>query len=124
MKHGVEIGGIQQEQKVSRPKNANSFDYCRPKKKPTIRIMFWGSIANGYKGPYHIWMKETSEEKRYFNNMVTLERQANRDWVDTRRRNASIEGTEEFYTLQDIHQRIIHGPRTAAGKQHPRPCET
>lgn len=117
----VEIGGVRREQKVSRPRRANPYDYCRPKKRTAIRVMFWGSIAYGYKGPYHIWTKETKEEKDYFDTMVAKERQVNREIVDSCRNNALIPGTEENRILQEIHNEVVNGPRTATGRQRPRP---
>jgi len=83
--------------------------------------MFWGAIADGYKSDGYIWEKETEEERKKTDQIVAEEKAADRRIVDEKRLRALIPGTEEYQHLQEIHNRIINGPRTAAGRQYPRP---
>lgn len=117
----VEIGGVRRQRHVSRPRGLNPYEYSRPKKRTTLRIMFWGSMAYGYKGPSYIWAKETKEEKVHNDQVVSDLVQAEEERINRHRQRALIPGTEERQLLREIHHKVINGPRTATGRQPPRP---
>lgn len=83
--------------------------------------MFWGSIAYGYKGPYHIWAKETKEEKVENDRIIQKLKESDEQEVEFHRHQALIPGTEERRILMEIHRKVVNGPRTATGRQPPRP---
>ena len=49
---------------VSREKGDKWYTDCiGQKKKKGLTVICWGMIGYGWKGPFHIWMTETEEEK-------------------------------------------------------------
>ena len=78
-------------------------------------------MADGYKSTGYVWEKESEEEKKKNDRVVEEERLCDRVMVDEKRRRALIAGTAEYQELQEIHNKIVNGPRTAAGRQYPPP---
>ena len=58
------VNGKQRRRKVSRPKGSNPYGYAREKTKSEPRMVFWGAIAFGFKGPPWIWDKASATEKQ------------------------------------------------------------
>lgn len=46
----LEIGDVHCQKRVSQPKGANAYNYACPKRRTTLCIIFWRSMAEGYKG--------------------------------------------------------------------------
>lgn len=112
---------MRRQRKVSRPKGANPYDYSCPKHRVTLRIMCWGAVAGGIKGPSYIWANETNEEKKYSDNLVAELIRKDEEEVTRLRELALIAGIDEFRKLKNIHCQRLNGPRTATGRQPPRP---
>lgn len=54
----VEFNSTRRQRNVSRVKGVDPNEWAihdKDGEKPTIRVMFWGAICLGYKGPCHIW---------------------------------------------------------------------
>lgn len=66
-------------------------------------------------------MKETKEEKIQNNRIVRDLKEADEKKVEYYRHRALVPRTEERRILMGIHQNIVNGPRTATGRQPPRP---
>lgn len=105
----IEMNVPRKKRKITRPIGSNPYDYAEHNMKntsPSLRIMVWGCIAYGHKGPLFIWNKESSEEKQFYRQMVAAENQVKRERQTERQRRALQEGTKEYDILTEINTNI------------------
>jgi len=57
----------------------------------TIQVMFWGAIVIGHHIPYHIWEKDTEEDKKHFDVIVDEENVIRLQEVQYNQKQTSIE---------------------------------
>ena len=71
----VEFNSARRQTHVSRIRGADPFRWTIHNKNSdaTIRVMFWGAIVIGHRGPYHIWEKDMEEDKKHFAAVVAEE---------------------------------------------------
>lgn len=103
-----EINVPRKKAKITRPKGANPYNYAQHEypKPAGWRLMVWGCIAYGYRGPLFIWEKETPDEKAYYDKMVKIENQAKKERQLERQKQARKEGTEEHKILNEINANV------------------
>ncbi|RPB01075.1 hypothetical protein L873DRAFT_1788675 [Choiromyces venosus 120613-1] len=70
--------------------------------------MFWEAIVIGHHSPYHLWEKDTEEDKLHFRAIVNEENAIHLQEVQYNQMQASIEGMPITYLVEDnapAHQR-------------------
>ncbi|KAG0132859.1 hypothetical protein HOY82DRAFT_605521 [Tuber indicum] len=72
----------------------------------TIRLMFWGAIALGQRGPYHIWQKDTEEDKLCRKQLVDEENGMHAHCTAENQAKAYEEGTWQYNALHEFNQNI------------------
>lgn len=71
----IEFNSSRRQGNVSRPQGANLWEYAIHEdfNHTTIRIMFWGCIAFGKKGPCYIWETKKEQEKDTERHIAIME---------------------------------------------------
>lgn len=80
----------------------------------TIRVIFWGAICLGYKGPCHVLEKDTVEDQQRRREIPNQENQIRQQCQTQNQAQASIPGTWQHKALMEINrnndeQNIIEG---------------
>lgn len=105
----VESGNHRRLPNISRPADANPYNYCRTEPPTFQSFMFWGAIAYGYgPGPCHMWEKESEKEAAAIKAELATENEALLAKQEDDRRQARIPGTEQHRVLQEINANLRH----------------
>jgi len=96
----IEIGGLNGVNLVWRDKSEQWQEHCvGAKKKQGPRVTCWGMIEWNYKGPFHIWEKETKEEKAEAAEKIKV---LNAGWAaEQKRLNEEWKAPEEWRELRE-----------------------
>ena len=109
----IEIGGLDGVSLVWRDKSEQWQDDCvGAKKKQGAKVMCWGMIGWNYKGPFHIWEKETVAEKAAAAEKIAA---LNAGWQAVQTRlNAEWKKTEEWRQLRERELKAAQEARVTA----------
>jgi len=106
----IEVGASFGVNLVWREKGEHWHEDCiGTKKKNGITVMCWGMISWNWKGPFHIWAKETKEEKAEAKKGVeewNKEAERKEDQL-----NAEWRGTEEWRVLKEVELEALRASR-------------
>jgi transposase len=95
----IEVGGTFGEMFVWREKGERWADNCvGAAKKQGSKVMCWGMIKWGYKGPFHVWEAETDEERAA--SIVEIDKLNSEMEEETERLNQQWKGSEEWKALK------------------------
>lgn len=125
----VEFNSPRREGNVSRPKGANPYDFAIHEdfNPNPIKLMFWGCIAYGFKGPCYIWEKDTEEEQARYQELLQAENHRRRHLQAQHIERARIPGTVENRILTEFNANIdrinVRERRTGRNKRRHRRAE-
>lgn len=104
----VEFNSSRRMKWVTRPKGSDPHEYAihRQNDEGTIRIMFWGAICLGCKGPYHIWKSTNDADKQRYKEIAIEVNRARAECVLKRQAQAKIPGTPEWKELIEFNANI------------------
>ena len=112
----IEIGGLNGVNLVWRDKSEQWQEHCvGPKKKQGPRVICWGMIGWNYKGPFHIWEKETKEEKAEAAEKIKV---LNAGWAAEQKwLNEEWKASEEWRELTERELQVARDAKAAAKVQ-------
>ena len=117
----INLGNAKRRKKeLSRAVGSDAYDYKREKPKVEMSVMFWGAIVTGHPpGPFHIWEKESPEERTRMDIIVAEETQREQHRSQQAIQNAYIPGTPEHAELQRINEELAQ-KRTRNNRNWPK----
>lgn len=93
----VELNSIRRAFNLSRKRGVDPNEWAiHDKKATTIRVMFWGAICMGHRGPYHIWEQETEDDQDRHRAIIQTENTICQEQQTVNQTQASIPGTWQF----------------------------
>ncbi|RPB05353.1 hypothetical protein L873DRAFT_1785580 [Choiromyces venosus 120613-1] len=113
----IEVGTCFGVNLVWREQGEQWHEDCVGKKKKGVTVMCWGMIGWNWKGPFHIWAKETRVEKEEATRAVCeWNKEAGRKEDEL---NAVWRGTEEWRELKEVELAALRAARSlrAAAKE-------
>lgn len=94
---------------ISRPIDADPYNYLRSEPETFQSFMFWGAIAYGYgPGPCHFWEKEEKEETAAIAAELDAENAVKKAYQDHDRAEAQKPGTQQNRILAELNANLRH----------------
>ena len=105
----VEFGKPRRQWNVSRYPGVDRNTYAihnKDTEKRPIRLMFWGAIIQGFKGPCHVWEEDSVKDKRHFQEIMNEKNQIRHQRQEFNQQQAQVPTSWQYEALTNLNSMI------------------